>query len=511
MHYEMNRPSFEGESFNEVLVEQLRRTPWLLISGAIHGLIIMVLMLFARTDELVAEPTMAEMRLDQPLPEELMEDVEEPPEDEPEPDDTTEDVVDFSQEVDDRNEDATNEPFEDFCSADESFDCNTDLDAWSDNDAIGVGCGASSASGGRRGGRHRHRRGAPKAERVVDQSLEWLAIHQSRDGSWDSDGFMNQGDPRRGPLCDGKGNALYDVGVSGLALLCFLGAGETHTVGDHKTTVRNALRWLRDQQDAEGCFGSRTLSNFTYNHAIATLAMAEAYAMTKSPLLGKSTEQAVAFALRCQNPYQAWRYGEATGENDSSVTGWMVMALKAARSAGIQIDDRPFEWSLNFIDEMTDEETGRTGYTKRGEPPVREVGMQTEFPSSESESLTAVAITSRIFAGEDPKESRMIRLGVENLLTKKLPVWDPARGSIDMYYWYYATLAMYQYGGDSWAKWNRAMNDAIITKQRSDGNFAGSWDPKGPWGEAGGRVYSTALMTLCLEVYYRYARVFGVK
>jgi hypothetical protein len=68
---------------------------------------------------------------------------------------------------------------------------------------------------------------------------------------------------------------------------------------------------------------------------------------------------------------------------------------------------------------------------------------------------------------------------------------------------------MFQVGGPGWASWNSKLQAAVVETQRGDGNFAGSWDNIDPWGEDGGRVYSTALMTLCMEVYYRYPRVFG--
>ncbi|HYC77344.1 MAG TPA: hypothetical protein VEI02_06930, partial [Planctomycetota bacterium] len=97
------------------------------------------------------------------------------------------------------------------------------------------------------------------------------------------------------------------------------------------------------------------------------------------------------------------------------------------------------------------------------------------------------------------------------LLSKRLPIWEKNTGKIDMYYWYYGTLSMFQFGGPEWNAWNQKMQDAIIKTQRTDGNFKGSWDPEDPWGEDGGRVYSTAVMTMCLEVYYRYGRVFGTR
>jgi hypothetical protein len=74
----------------------------------------------------------------------------------------------------------------------------------------------------------------------------------------------------------------------------------------------------------------------------------------------------------------------------------------------------------------------------------------------------------------------------------------------DEYYWYYGTMAMFQHGGDAWETWNGAQRDLIIRLQETRGPNAGSWDPKGKWAGIGGRIYSTALATLCLEVYYRY-------
>ena len=142
---------------------------------------------------------------------------------------------------------------------------------------------------------------------------------------------------------------------------------------------------------------------------------------------------------------------------------------------------------------------------------MRPEGLQGKFPATESESLTAVALCSRIFC--DATESPLMKAGGE-LLSKKLPVWDEAKGSIDMYYWYYGTLAMFQVGGEPWKKWNAAMKSAVVDSQRSDGDYCGyrgSWDPIDPWGNEGGRVYATATMAMCLEVYYRYDRVFGAR
>ena len=200
------------------------------------------------------------------------------------------------------------------------------------------------------------------------------------------------------------------------------------------------------------------------------------------------------------------------GDNDTSVTGWMVMALKSGAFGGLDIDPDAFEGARAYIDKMTDPDFGVVGYLQPGGSVARPEGLQDKFPAEKSQSMTAIGILTRIFLGENPKASRMIKKGADQCL-KLVPVWDTEDGSIDMYYWYYATLALYQVGGSTWKTWNKAMVTSIVKNQfpRGSGSRTGSWDPIGPWGPDGGRVYSTATLVMCLEVYYRYDRVFGLK
>lgn len=86
----------------------------------------------------------------------------------------------------------------------------------------------------------------------------------------------------------------------------------------------------------------------------------------------------------------------------------------------------------------------------------------------------------------------------------------PERRNEDIYYWYYGTLALYQYGGQPWREWNSSLRDTLVADQRTTGHAAGSWDPHAPWGAYGGRVFSTALSTLCLEVYYRFLPLYQI-
>jgi hypothetical protein len=317
---------------------------------------------------------------------------------------------------------------------------------------------------------------------------------------------------------------MYDPGVTGLALCAFLGAGYTNR-GEHPfaKVVSRGLRYLRNVQDPEGCFGPRTTQHYIYNHATAALAMVEAFGMTESPILKGPAQKALDFIALSRNPYFAWRYGVKPGDNDTSVTGWMMMALKSAKivnddaiargkPAPLAIDLEAFEGIRSWVDKMTDKEYGRVGYITPGSGPARPQDLVDRFPIDKSESMTAAGVLARIFSGENLR-SEAIRKGAA-LMVSVLPTWNPTDGSIDMYYWYYATLAMYQLGGDHWKRWNEAMLTSIVTSQRMDGDYCqhkGSWDPIDPWGPDGGRVYSTALLAMCLEVYYRYARVPGTR
>jgi hypothetical protein len=159
---------------------------------------------------------------------------------------------------------------------------------------------------------------------------------------------------------------------------------------------------------------------------------------------------------------------------------------------------------------MTDPMTGRTGYTDKGGASARAVESATAFPAEKSEAMTAVGVLTRIFAGHTPEQDPLILKGAE-LMAAKPPEWNTDTGSIDFYYWYYATLAMFQVGGTKWDAWNRSIQTAILAHQRVNQgeDEYGSWDAVDPWSPAGGRIYATALNCLCMEVYYRYPRVFG--
>ena len=245
----------------------------------------------------------------------------------------------------------------------------------------------------------------------------------------------------------------HDVGLTGLALLAFLGNGNTTGQGPHRDVVSKGIRWLHAQQDPEtGRIGDDATHEFIYDHALATLALCEAYVFSKSPLIKRAAQSAVDYIQRARNPYGAWRYEvPPIGDNDTSVTGWMVFCLVSAKDGGLRVDESAFDAALAWIDEVTDSITGRIGYDQPGSESSRTASNE-HFPRSSGEAMTAVGLLCRIFMGERPDDAPILAKHAE-LLLRTPPHWDPDGFGCDMYYWYYGTYAMYQMGGDHWRAW----------------------------------------------------------
>jgi hypothetical protein len=179
--------------------------------------------------------------------------------------------------------------------------------------------------------------------------------------------------------------------------------------------------------------------------------------------------------------------------SDAATTFWAVMVLKSAKAAGLRVDQAGFDGAKLWLSKVTDPDTGRIN-----------VPGSTAFPPTSKEALVPAGILARIFTGEDPRKSLVIRNAAATCLADLGP--DRERG-----WWYFASLALFQVGGPTWKTFHPAMKKAIVGSQRLDGDEKGSWEPVGAKGATLGRVGTTALMTMCLEVYYRYARVFGIR
>ncbi|MEQ1633824.1 MAG: prenyltransferase/squalene oxidase repeat-containing protein [Planctomycetota bacterium] len=349
--------------------------------------------------------------------------------------------------------------------------------------------------------------GAPVAAAVedlapaIDRALTWLVAHQDEDGRFDVDDFMKH--DREGTKCDGAGNAVHDLGATGLAMLAMLGNGTTMRAGPYKKQLTLAVDWMRKQQQENGRFGTATSHDFIYDHAIATFAMCEAYGLSKYEALKQYAQRGLNYLEAHRNPYAVWRYQPRDNDNDTSVTTWALLALTSGKSFGLEVNEASLKLVATWYDQVTDE-NGRAGYSKAGEPSSRLVGDHaTKFPPERGEAMTAAALAGRFFLGQTPQQTPSMTLSAARL-SKKPPEWKSDR--IDAYYWYMGTLAMWQMGGESWASWQPGLAQ-IAGAQRQDANFAGSWDPIGVWDVEGGRVYATALYVMTLQIAHRYTRL----
>jgi len=325
--------------------------------------------------------------------------------------------------------------------------------------------------------------GSADTEAAVAAALAWLASVQSRDGRWDADAH-GAGRSGQDPTRAGAGIEA-DTGVTALALLTFLAAGHTHQEGDYQETVRRGLHFLMSSQAENGNLAGRAdVFAGMYCHGMAGVALAEAYGMTADKELKRPVERAVMYTLAAQHPRTGgWRY--RPGDlGDTSQLGWQLMLLRSARIAGLDVPEDAFMGAGVFLRHVS---AGQHG------------GLASyRFNEQISSPMTAEALACRQFLGLAP-DSPTSREAGERLLSEL-----PGVNGDNFYYWYYGTLAMHQLGGAYWESWNRALQNRLLSTQTPSGPYAGSWNPDNIWGGYGGRIYSTALATLSLEVYYRY-------
>lgn len=409
---------------------------------------------------------------------------------------------------------------------------------------MGVGTGSSDkiGGGGTGGGGRRNLISCrttlgikPKSGLPVTETLDgllWLARHQSPDGSWSPSGFSDRC-KTDGARCEGTGRDQHAVGVTGLALLAFLGAGfhqqERSTVFDKflerkvsfRHNVTSGLRWLMDRQREDGALGD-VVGEFFYDHAIGAMALCESYAMSPNDLTKEAAKKAIDFLVRHQSSdasgtgFLGWRYLPEKNDSDTSVTGWCVMALKSAELAGLGRYAGAMDGAMSWVRRVSNA-SFQAGYLSREDIGLKTfaTGMNEEFENHPA--MTAVAMCVRSFAAhnfEDPA----LAAGAKALLADLPAVGTASKKLKDYYYWYYGSLALYQFDGpDSprkdgslWKRWNEAMLKTLTGEQRKAGAGCalGSWDSDDRWGFAGGRVYATAINTLTLEVYYRYPNAF---
>ncbi len=327
--------------------------------------------------------------------------------------------------------------------------------------------------------------GSDETEQAVQRALDWLARHQSPDGRWDSDGF----DDHCGQ-CAGATDIDSDIALTGLSLLCFLGADHTHLKnGPYQQVIQSGLDFLLRHQEANGDLRQ---GETMYSHGIATIALSEAYAMTSDGLLRKPVQRAIDFIVVSRNrTVGGWRYDPGQ-VGDTSVLGWQVLAMKSARRSGFDVPEQAMNNARIWLSRISS--AARPGLC------AYQPGMRPTAP------MTAEALFVREVLGADRNAEEVVNAA--EFISDELPSW--ARDA-NTYYWYYGTLALFQRQGEQWTRWNDRLKRELLKMQSDRGRSAGSWPVEDKWSQIGGRVYQTAICCLSLEVYYRYLPVYTLE
>ena len=370
------------------------------------------------------------------------------------------------------------------------------------SDLEGIGRPLASLGGGLEGRLLGNRRatalsggGSAGSEAAVEAGLKWLAAHQLEDGSW-----TFRLDEAHCPQCAGQcrnpGLINSKTASTGLALLCFLGGGYTHETGPYRDEVSRGLYFLvhrmmiteeggdlRDRSESSSLQDNMMLirkSGDMYSHAIATLALCEAYAMTEDRDLASAAQEAIAFIVNAQHEGGGGRY-EPKDPGDLSVTGWQLMALKSGALGRLAIPRDVWYRATTFLDSLQFDRGTNYGYQE---------------PKPKSTAITAVGLYGRLLLGW-PAEHAPLLKGTARLSKEK-----PAENN--MYFNYYTSLVLHHVGGTGWKRWNPRMRNYLVGTQADTGHETGSWYFDEAWSDRGGRLYSTTLAILTLEVYYRY-------
>jgi hypothetical protein len=322
------------------------------------------------------------------------------------------------------------------------------------------------------------------SERAVAAALQWIARHQSQDGSWSLDHTSTC----KSGYCSGPGNVESPAAGTGLALLTFLAAGQTHeSKGPYQKHIAKGLNYLLKNQARNGDLAT-TGQQQMYTHGLCTIALCEAYGMTSDSRVGLAAQAAIDFVQSGQNNQGGWRYSHGALDSDTSVFGWQVMALKSGQMAGLKVDPQALVDCQKYLKLCSSGKyRSEFGYVPG---------------SGSTHTMTSVGLLASQYLGAERSDPVVVG-GIDYLMKRQ-----PAITDRNSYYWYYATQAMHNAPGPEWDTWNRKMRRILIESQEKTGCQAGSWNPEqptsDPWGKSGGRLMVTTLSTLTLEVYYRY-------
>ena len=315
---------------------------------------------------------------------------------------------------------------------------------------------------------------APVKDRLadsVDQGLAFLALMQEKDGAWQ------------------LGGTSHPASTS-LAVMAFLSAGHVPGEGPYRTHVEKGIRWVLAQQQPSGLFGLPTWEEM-YQHGISTLMLCEVAGMTDAETareLKPKIEKAVKVILQAQRTEKnanrgGWRYRLDSTDADMSVTGWQILALRAARNLGCDVPVERIDLAMEFVKQC------QGPVPRAGEPRSR--GF-TYVPGGQvTAACTGTGVLTLELCGKDRHRSDEAKSGGSYLLDNPLKINDR-----HFYYSaYYASQGMFQLGGNYWTIFRPRLHKLLLESQQRNGSWINN--------EGQGATFTTAMAILALTVEYR--------
>lgn len=306
----------------------------------------------------------------------------------------------------------------------------------------------------------------PTVQKGIDQGLAFLVSRQNEDGSF------------------GNGDYARNVAVCGLVGMSLLAQGSTPERGKHATVVARCLEFLLKNCAESGLVhaGEQAGREPMYGHGFATLFLAEAYGTTARPDLRDKLSRAIRLIINSQNSEGGWRYEPRRYEADVSVTVCQVLALRAARNAGLFVPNDTIDRAV--------------AYLKRAQNPDGGFMYMLNHPGESSFPRSAAAVVALMSAGL--YDSDEVRRSLEYLQKNAPPLKSLIGHSYFLYGQYYAAQAMWQAGGETWNAWYSQVREFLVSHQ----------DKNGSWYEAISHDYSTAMACLILQMPNNYLPIF---
>jgi prenyltransferase beta subunit len=298
------------------------------------------------------------------------------------------------------------------------------------------------------------------AQDAIDRGLGFLATSQHEDGSFGSAGYNR------------------NVAVCGLAGLAFMAAGSTPGRGPYGAQVDRCVEFLLTNMQEDGFITVPGTASHgpMYGHGFATLFLAECYGMTMRSDIREKLSTAVRLIVNTQNKEGGWRYQPRPNDADLSVTICQVMALRAARNAGIFIPKETIDRCTEYVKKSQNADGGFMYMLQAG-------GGQSAFPRS------AAGVVALYMAGI--YEGDEIKIGLKYLMNHLPAGGNASRESHYFYGQYYAAQAMWHAGGEYWRKWYPAIRDELIARQRPH---------DGAWADSICNEYGTAMACIILQM-----------